>query len=95
MYLKGQLYPWISFIEKRRGLTFTLVITTVLHDKIKKKGKTDGIWLLKFNFGRPTKAKGDENMRRDERLGTLYFHFKIFAHDQIHKITILMVDLRP
>jgi len=51
--------------------------------------------LLKFNFGRPTKARRDENMRRDERLGTLYFHLKIFAHDHIHKFTISMVDLRP
>jgi len=51
--------------------------------------------LLKFNFGSPTKARGDENMRRDERLGSLYLHLKIFAHDQIHKITIAMVDLRP
>lgn len=51
--------------------------------------------MLKFNFGSPTKARGDENMRRDERLGSLYLHLKIFAHDQIHKITIAMVDLRP
>jgi len=51
--------------------------------------------LLKFNFRRPTKARGDENMRSDERLGTLYLHLKIFAHDQIHKTTFSMIDLRP